>query len=154
MTDLLFIGWKRLRSFSTTRQLALALGFALAVGVPSLWFGGGVTLKTGGISSASGAVGCYTSGTTGELVADPVAGTAIIERSGPPDRSHLAERLDRPEIWMGSRGRRRVKRRRPPDGNACLPHGGLPLGWHISDVRRPDAPLTDSSGQRVKRISK
>jgi hypothetical protein len=82
MTDLLFIGWKRLRSFSRTRQLALLLGFALAVGVPSWWFGGGVALKTGGISGGSGAVGCYTSGTIGELVADPVAGTAIIERSG------------------------------------------------------------------------
>jgi hypothetical protein len=81
MTDLLFIGWKRLRSFSKTRQLALVLGFALAVGVPSLWFEG-VALKTGGISGGSGAVGCYTSGTIGELVADPVAGTAIIERSG------------------------------------------------------------------------
>ena len=58
MIDLLFIGWKRLRSFSKTRQLALVLGFALAVGVPSWWFGGGVALKTGGISGGSGAVGC------------------------------------------------------------------------------------------------
>lgn len=82
MTDLLFIGWKRLRSFSKTRQLALALGFAVAVGVSSWWFGPDVALRTGGLSSTTGAVGCYTSGTIGELVADPVAGTAIIERSG------------------------------------------------------------------------
>jgi hypothetical protein len=81
MTDLLFIGWKRLRSFSKTRQLALVIAFAVAVGIPT-WFVGGVAIKTGGISGGSGAVGCYTSGTTGELVADPVAGTAIIERSG------------------------------------------------------------------------
>jgi hypothetical protein len=43
-----------------------------------------VTIKTGSLSPDSdpNLVGCYTSGTTGNLVTDPDAGTAIIEDNG------------------------------------------------------------------------
>ncbi len=43
-----------------------------------------VTLKTGALypDAQPGTVGCYTSGTSGELVTDPSAGTAIIESDG------------------------------------------------------------------------
>ena len=40
---------------------------------------GSVTLKTGSLSKDPGMAECYTSGTSGELVTDTAAGTAIIE---------------------------------------------------------------------------
>jgi hypothetical protein len=60
------------------------LGFALAalaVGVASGRFGASVAIQTGSVSTDPRA-GCYTSGTSGDLVTDPVAGVAIIERTG------------------------------------------------------------------------
>jgi hypothetical protein len=44
-------------------------------------FGPRVTLKTGSLypDAPPGMVGCYTSGTSGQLVVDDVAGTAVIE---------------------------------------------------------------------------
>jgi hypothetical protein len=55
----------------------LALAAILSFGPP----GHNVTLKTGSLypDEPPGMVGCYTSGTSGQLVVDDVAGTAIIE---------------------------------------------------------------------------
>ena len=53
--------------------LALAaLAAVLAIGL----FSSGVTIQTGGIG------GCYTSGTSGELVSDAFSGVAIVEQGG------------------------------------------------------------------------
>ncbi len=74
------------RSIGTTRQLALVGGIALAA--LALYLAAGlfttsVRIQTGSLSgNSSGSVGCYTSGTSGDLVADPVSGVAIIEQSG------------------------------------------------------------------------
>lgn len=56
----------------------LALAAILAFGP----FGHSVTLKTGSLypDEPPGMIGCYTSGTSGQLVVDDVAGTAVIER--------------------------------------------------------------------------
>ncbi len=55
----------------------------LAVGVVlAIWdLAGGVGLKTGGLD-LGGITACYASGTSGLLVADAWAGTAIIEQDG------------------------------------------------------------------------
>jgi hypothetical protein len=47
-------------------------------------YGVPVTIKTGTLvpDAAPGMISCYTSGTSGELVSDPAAGTAIIEAYG------------------------------------------------------------------------
>jgi hypothetical protein len=72
------------RSIGRTRQLALVAGLALAA--LALFLAGGlfttsVTIQTGSLHSDSpGIVGCYTSGTAGDLVPDPVSGVAIIEQ--------------------------------------------------------------------------
>ncbi len=57
----------------------LALAAILAFGP----FGHSVTLKTGSLypDGPPGTIGCYTSGTSGQLVVDDEAGTAIIEGS-------------------------------------------------------------------------
>ncbi len=55
----------------------LALAAILALGP----FGRSVTLKTGSLypDAPPGMIGCYTSGTSGQLVVDDVAGTAVID---------------------------------------------------------------------------
>jgi hypothetical protein len=64
----------------------LKAGLALAVLAVFLAFGlftTSVAIKTGTIAGgSSGMVGCYTSGTSGDLVTDLVSGVAIIERTG------------------------------------------------------------------------
>jgi hypothetical protein len=57
---------------------------AVAFTVATCGMGGHpVALKTGSLSSNPDEMACYTSGTEGDLVADPVAGTAVVEtRSG------------------------------------------------------------------------
>lgn len=57
----------------------LALAAILAFGP----FGHSVTLKTGSLypDASPGMIGCYTSGISGQLVVDDVAGTAVIEGS-------------------------------------------------------------------------
>ena len=68
------------------RPLALKAGLVLAVLAVFLAFGlfsTSVAIKTGTVDGgSSGAVGCYTSGTSGELVTDLVSGVAIVERTG------------------------------------------------------------------------
>ena len=57
----------------------LALAAILAAGGGP---GGSIHLKTGSLypDASPGMIGCYTSGTEGQLVTDPVAGTAVIDR--------------------------------------------------------------------------
>ena len=56
---------------------------ALAVLLADGLFTTSVTIQTGTLSSDSpGIVHCYTSGTAGDLVTDPVSGVAIIEQGG------------------------------------------------------------------------
>ncbi len=66
------------RLFAGLGLLAVVLAVATLYGVP-------VSLKTGSLNPGAppGQVGCYTSGTSGQLVDDP-SGTAIIE--GPTGR--------------------------------------------------------------------
>jgi hypothetical protein len=75
-----------LRSIGRTRQMALVAGLAMAAFAVFLaggLFSTSVTIQTGSISSdPSGPVGCYTSGTSGDLVTDAVSGVAIIEKGG------------------------------------------------------------------------
>ena len=70
-----------IRPIDTKRRGLLAAGLGLAVFAIVLagWSFVSVPIRTG---TLSGGVGCYTSGTSGELVADPVSGVAIIERGG------------------------------------------------------------------------
>lgn len=61
-------------------------------------YGVPTTIKTGSLypDASPGMVGCYTSGTTGELVTDPTTGTAIIE-----DRSGRRVVVTWPLGWTG-----------------------------------------------------
>ena len=62
------------------RYVSAGLGLLAVTGVIAI-YGIPSTLKTGSINpdAPPGSVGCYTSGTSGQLVADDAAGTAIIE---------------------------------------------------------------------------
>jgi hypothetical protein len=68
----------RFRSLDRTGQRAVMAGLAFAALAILLggWMTTGVALQTGSIG------GCYTSGMSGDLVTDDVAGVAIIEPSG------------------------------------------------------------------------
>jgi hypothetical protein len=71
-------------SIGRTRQSALVAGFALtalAIHLAGGLFSTSVAIQTGSVS-ADPRAGCYTSGTSGDLVTDPVSGVAIIERGG------------------------------------------------------------------------
>ncbi|MEP6639252.1 MAG: hypothetical protein ABJC39_07865 [Chloroflexota bacterium] len=67
--------------------IALAIVLAIAWVGCGPWFGASVALRTsvgpGGVANGNGSytVGCYTSGTQGDLVADP-NGVAIVGKSG------------------------------------------------------------------------
>ena len=60
------------------KHLRLAIG-ALVVSLTLSACGSAVALKTGSLHSDPNEVGCYTSGTEGQLVEDATAGTAIVE---------------------------------------------------------------------------
>jgi hypothetical protein len=67
------------------RFIGVGLGLLVLAGVlASGPFGHSVPLETGSLypDEPPGMIGCYTSGTSGQLVADDVAGTAIIDGSG------------------------------------------------------------------------
>ena len=90
----------------------------LAVGVVlAIWdLAGGVGLKTGGLD-LGGITACYASGTSGLLVADAWAGTAIIEQDG--DRY--------PVTWpIGFTGRRCQERSRSSTVAAMSSRGPEP----------------------------
>ncbi len=63
------------------RHVAAGLGLLAIAGGILATYGTPVALKTGSLypDAPPGTVGCYTSGVSGQLVADDVAGTAIIE---------------------------------------------------------------------------
>jgi len=74
----------RFRSIGRLRQVALVAGLVLAafaIFLAARQVPVSVAIRTGSVSTDPRA-GCYTSGTTGDLVTDPVSGVAIIERGG------------------------------------------------------------------------
>ncbi len=63
------------------RFVTAGLGLLLIIGAIAATYGIPTPLRTGSLypDAPPGSVGCYTSGTSGELVVDGVTGTAIIE---------------------------------------------------------------------------
>jgi hypothetical protein len=96
------------RSIGRPRQFSLVLGIGLAllaIGVVSgRVIAIPVAIWTGTEwAESSGMVGCYLSNIRGELVTDPVAGTAIIETRSGPGATTRRYPVTWPPGWTGRR---------------------------------------------------